>query len=85
MCRSRLDVIAWALRRRAQVHVGVRCALAPGHGAVALSVTQRFLGIEARVEYQGVERLVARWRPRGGSVYCHVLLDSLSEAGLVTP
>ena len=32
---------------------------------------------------EGVGRVVSRWKPYGGLVYFHLLLDSLSKAGLV--
>jgi hypothetical protein len=35
------------------------------------------------LDYESVEHLVARWQPYAGVVYFHLLLDSLSQEGLV--
>jgi DNA-3-methyladenine glycosylase II len=56
----------------------------PGDDVGARNKLERFLDIEGRLDYDGVEQLVARWHPFAGLVYFHLLLDSLSEAGLVT-
>jgi DNA-3-methyladenine glycosylase II len=56
----------------------------PGDDVGARNKLERFLDIEERLDYGAVERLVARWHPFAGLVYFHLLLDSLSEAGLVT-
>ena len=42
-----------------------------------------FLGLDGELDYEGVGRVVSRWQPFGGLVYFHLLLDSLSQAGLV--
>jgi DNA-3-methyladenine glycosylase II len=55
----------------------------PGDDVGAHNKLKRLLDIEGRLDYQRVERLVARWRPYAGVVYFHLLLDSLSEGGLV--
>jgi hypothetical protein len=41
----------------------------------------QLFGIDTPLE--AVNRLVARWHPYAGVVYSHLLLDSLSRAGLV--
>jgi DNA-3-methyladenine glycosylase II len=56
----------------------------PGDDVGARNKLERFLDIEERLDYDGVEQLVARWHPFAGLVYFHLLLDSLSESGLVT-
>jgi DNA-3-methyladenine glycosylase II len=53
------------------------------HPSGDLNKLKRFLDIESRLDYESVERLVARWHPYAGMVYFHLLLDSLSEAGMV--
>jgi hypothetical protein len=40
-------------------------------------------GIDTQVDYDAVSRLVAVWESHAGVVYFHLLLDSLSQAGLV--
>jgi hypothetical protein len=40
-------------------------------------------GIDTQVDYDAVRRLVAGWDRHAGVVYCYLLLDSLSQAGLV--
>jgi len=55
----------------------------PGDDVGARNKLERFLDIESKLDYAGVGRVLARWRPYGGVIYLHLLLDSLSEAGLV--
>lgn len=61
-----------------------RLQVFPGDDVGARNKLERFLDIEGRLDYDGVEQLVAGWYPFAGLVYFHLLLDSLSEAGLVT-
>ncbi len=56
----------------------------PGDDVGARNKLGRFFGIETPLDYEAIARLVARWHPYAGMVYFHLLLDSLSEAGLVT-
>jgi DNA-3-methyladenine glycosylase II len=60
-----------------------RLHIFPGDDVGARNKLERFLAIESKLDYEGVERVLARWRPYSGVVYLHLLLDSLSEAGLV--
>jgi DNA-3-methyladenine glycosylase II len=55
----------------------------PGDDVGAHNKLRRFFDIEGSLDYDGVARLAARWRPYAGMVYFHLLLDSLSETGLV--
>ena len=55
----------------------------PGDDVGARNKLERFLDIESSLDYEGVARVLARWRPYAGIIYLHLLLDSLSEAGLV--
>jgi DNA-3-methyladenine glycosylase II len=43
----------------------------------------RLFGIDTPLDYEAVRRLVARWHPYEGLAYFHLLLESLSQAGLV--
>ena len=62
----------WALRRRP-------------HNAIDRwdKLRRRFV-IDTRLDHESVQQLVARWQPYAGVVYFHLLLDSLSQADLVT-
>jgi DNA-3-methyladenine glycosylase II len=44
---------------------------------------RHLFGIDAPLDHHAVQRLVARWHPYAGVVYFHLLLDSLSRAGVV--
>jgi DNA-3-methyladenine glycosylase II len=56
----------------------------PGDDVGARNKLERFLAVETQLDYEGVARVLARWRPYAGIIYLHLLLDSLSETGLVT-
>jgi DNA-3-methyladenine glycosylase II len=55
----------------------------PGDDVGAHNKLKRLFGIDTPLDYDAVDRLVARWHPYAGVVYFHLLLDSLSRAGLV--
>lgn len=55
----------------------------PGDDVGAHNKLRRLFGIDAPLDYDSVRRLIARWDPYGGLVYFHLLLDSLSQEGLV--
>ncbi len=42
---------------------------------------QRWLNLPKKLEYQDTQNLVAKWKPYGGLVYFHLLLNRLSEEG----
>src|SRR5512133_2742924 len=54
----------------------------PGDDVGAHNKLRHLFGIETPLDYETVGRLVARWQPYAGVVYFHLLLDSLSRAGL---
>jgi len=56
----------------------------PGDDVGAHNKLRRLFGIDAPLDHEAVGRLVARWHPYAGVVYFHLLLDSLSLAGLAT-
>ena len=60
-----------------------RLHIFPGDDVGAHNKLRRLFGIDAPLDHQAVERLVAPWHPYAGVVYFHLLLDSLSQAGLV--
>jgi DNA-3-methyladenine glycosylase II len=55
----------------------------PGDDVGAHNKLRRLFSIDTPLDYEAVHRLVARWHPYAGMVYFHLLLDSLSRAGLV--
>ena len=57
----------------------------PADDVGARNTLGRLLHLDGRrLDYEAVTRLIARWHPYAGLVYFHLLLDSLSKAGLVT-
>jgi DNA-3-methyladenine glycosylase II len=54
----------------------------PGDDVGAHNKLRQFFAIDAPLDHEAVARLVARWHPYAGVVYFHLLLDSLSRAGL---
>jgi DNA-3-methyladenine glycosylase II len=53
----------------------------PGDDVGAQKSLARWLGRPAPLDYDGVHRAVAKWRPYAGMLYFHLLLDGLSKAG----
>jgi DNA-3-methyladenine glycosylase II len=60
-----------------------RLHIFPGDDVGAHNKLRHLFGIDSSLDYDAVHRLVARWQPYAGLVYFHLLLDSLSQAGLV--
>ncbi len=55
----------------------------PGDDVGARKNLQRWLNLVKPLDYAGVHRTVERWRPYGGLVYFHLLLDRLEKAGFL--
>ena len=55
----------------------------PGDDVGARKNLQRWLHLVKPLDYAGVHRAVERWRPYGGLVYFHLLLDRLDAAGFL--
>jgi len=55
----------------------------PGDDVGAQKRLARWLGRSAPLDYAGVRKVVAPWRPYAGLVYFHLLLDGLSNAGVL--
>src|SRR5581483_11175823 len=55
----------------------------PGDDVGAQKRLARWLGRSAPLDYAGVRKAVAPWRPYAGLVYFHLLLDGLSNAGVL--
>lgn len=56
----------------------------PGDDVGARNNLTRWLGLNENLDYEGVRRVLARWRKYGGLIYFHLLLDSLAARGHVT-
>ena len=56
----------------------------PGDDVGARKNLQRWLNLVKPLDYAGVHRTLERWRPYGGLVYFHLLLDRLEEAGFLS-
>jgi DNA-3-methyladenine glycosylase II len=54
----------------------------PGDDVGAHNKLRQLFAIDTPLDHEAVGRLVARWQPYAGVVYFHLLLDSLSRAGL---
>jgi DNA-3-methyladenine glycosylase II len=61
-----------------------RLNIFPGDDVGAHNKLRRFFDIDTPLDYDSVKELVARWHPYAGMVYFHLLLESLSDTGLVT-
>ena len=59
-----------------------RLHIFPGDDVGAHHKLGHLFGIDTPLDYAAVQRLVAPWYPYAGVVYFHLLLDSLSRAGL---
>jgi DNA-3-methyladenine glycosylase II len=55
----------------------------PGDDVGARNNLMRWLGLSEDLNYESVQRVLARWRKFGGLIYFHLLLDHLAEKGYV--
>jgi DNA-3-methyladenine glycosylase II len=58
-----------------------RTHIFPGDDVGARNNLQRWLGLAEPLDYGGVERALAAWKPYGGLIYFHLLLDRLAQLG----
>lgn len=58
-----------------------RTHIFPGDDVGARNNLQRWLHLAGPLDYEGVQRTLARWQRFGGLIYFHLLLDRLEEAG----
>ena len=58
-----------------------RTTIFPGDDVGARNNLQRWLQLAGPLDYEGVQRTLARWQRFGGLIYFHLLLDRLEEAG----
>jgi DNA-3-methyladenine glycosylase II len=61
-----------------------RLCIFPGDDVGARANLERWLRLAEPLDYEGVHSTLAKWRPYGGLVYFHLLLDRLAEAGTLT-
>ena len=61
-----------------------RLAVFPADDVGARNNLQRFLGLDAGMDYEAVRRAVSPWAPDAGLVYFHLLLDHVDRAGWMT-
>lgn len=55
----------------------------PGDDVGARNNLRRWLGTPDPLDYEGVHRALATWRPYAGLIYFHLLLDRLTGAGMI--
>jgi len=55
----------------------------PGDDVGARNNLTRWLGLSEDLNYEGVRRVLFRWRKFGGLIYFHLLLNQLAEKGHV--
>jgi DNA-3-methyladenine glycosylase II len=60
-----------------------RIDLFPGDDIGARNNLERWMRLRGPLDYVRVAHVVKRWKPYGGLVYFHLLLDSISRAGLL--
>lgn len=58
-----------------------RTHIFPGDDVGARNNLQRWLGLAEPLDYIGVQRALASWKPYGGLIYFHLLLDRLAQLG----
>jgi DNA-3-methyladenine glycosylase II len=58
-----------------------RIHIFPGDDVGVRNRLQDWMEVGSPLDYEGVRRLLNRWKPYGGLIYFHLLLKGLSEAG----
>ena len=60
-----------------------RTDLFPGDDVGARNNLRRWLNIKGALNYETVNQTIAGWRPYSGLLYFHLLLDGLTESGIL--
>ncbi|MCU1328443.1 MAG: HhH-GPD family protein [Bryobacterales bacterium] len=60
-----------------------RIDLFPGDDIGARNNLERWMRLRGPLDYARVAHVVGRWKPYGGLIYFHLLLDSLGRSGLL--
>jgi DNA-3-methyladenine glycosylase II len=60
-----------------------RIDLFPGDDVGARNNLERWMRLRGPLDYVRVAHVVSRWKPYGGLIYFHLLLDTISRAGLL--
>ena len=61
-----------------------RLGIFPGDDVGVRKHLEQWLGLERRLDYAGVSRVLETWRPFGGMIYIHLLTASLVDSGHIT-
>jgi DNA-3-methyladenine glycosylase II len=60
-----------------------RIDLFPGDDIGARNNLERWMRLRSPLDYGRVARVMGKWKPFGGLIYFHLLLDSIARAGLL--
>lgn len=61
-----------------------RLHIFPGDDVGARNTLEKWLGLRKPLDYEGVRRLLAKWKPYAGLIYFHMLLYRLNETGYLS-
>jgi len=61
-----------------------RLHIFPGDDVGARNNLEKWLGLRKPLDYDGVRRLLAKWKPYAGLIYFHMLLYRLNETGYLS-
>jgi DNA-3-methyladenine glycosylase II len=83
-CVERLDAIPGVGRWTAEYVLlrGLgRTEVFPGDDVGARNNLEHWLGLTSKLDYDGVRRVLSKWKCYGGLIFLHLLIKSLDEAG----
>jgi DNA-3-methyladenine glycosylase II len=60
-----------------------RIDLFPGDDIGARNNLERWMRLRKPLDYDRVARVISKWKPYGGLIYFHLLLDRIARAGLL--